>query len=199
MRWFNNTRYPAALAAVLASLAIFNKLPAAAPNVIYEAFGTFSKPPISGSDLFQLQGQPFSIKVTASASMAPKHSGPQWAVYTPLSMTSTVQSGLLNVPITIASNAASIELQGHTSSDNFEFATPIRLVGLPMTVNATVSMPAGTFTNLLIHPFTTAVTLTPANATLTYSDATGSTTLGIIGTLKTSVQAPAASQSIGLQ
>jgi hypothetical protein len=98
-----------------------------------------------------------------------------------LTLISTVQSGLVSVPTPVNSNSASTELEKLTSNDLFEFATPFKLVGLQLTIGATVTLPRGTLS-------TGEVTLNPGNATLTYSDSSGTTTLGITGTLKTTVQ-----------
>src|SRR5450755_453049 len=166
-------------------------VPATAPTVLYKAFGTFAQPPISGNDLFRLQGEPFSISVSASAALPPKHSGPGWAVYTPLVMTGEVKSGLLSAPTTINSHSASIELQSGPSGEIFTVASPVRVVGLQLIINAVVFLPPGTLSTLYIHPFVAPVALTPANATLSYSDGTETTVLGVNGTLTATQQAAA--------
>ena len=166
--------------------------PAKAPNVVYTASGTFASPPISGNDLFQLQGQPFNITVTANEADTAKNNphGPQWAVYKPLPISGSVQSGLLPTPITFSNNNTSIELAvGNPSYDVISIFTPVPVVGITIYVVATIHAPKGTLTNDHILPFTAPVTITPANATMTYSDpSTGtSTTLGMNGTLSTAV------------
>lgn len=160
----------------------------AAPNVVFEAFGTFTKPPISGTDLFRLQGEPFTVSVAASAASAPVKSGNNWAVYSPLHLLGTVKSGLLQAPTTLNSYSTSVELSYNASGEPFTLATPLRIVNLDITLRADILMPAGTLATLLIHPFTQPVALTPANATLTYTDGGESTVLGINGVLTTSVQ-----------
>lgn len=176
-----------------ATLSVLTGLPMAgaglpaAPNVLYKAYGTFSEPPISGQDLFRLQGEPFNISVTASAASTPIHSGHGYAVYSPLPMTGTVKSGLLSSPTNINSHSASIELQSGPAGETFTLGSPIKVVGLQMTINAVIKLPPGTLTNLYIHPFTAPVSLGQANATLTYSAGTDSTKLSITGMLTATI------------
>ena len=187
----------AALAALVASCLAASESLAAAPNVTYAASGTFSSPPISGKDVFQLQGQPFSISVVANEAMVPANHGSQWALYNTLKMTGTVQSGLLPTPITIGDNSSSILLEaGSPNQDTFMLSSPVKIAGTVITVTANVVMPKGTLTNVHVLPFTAPVTLTPANATMTYSDATGSTTLGINGILTATV--PGGTADVGV-
>lgn len=166
-------------------------VPDAAPNVIYKAYGTFIEPPVSGGDLFHLQGEPFNISVTASAASAPKHSGRGYAVYSPLAMTGTVKSGLLSSPTNISSHSASIELQSGATGESFTVASPIRIVGLQIKIQAVIKPPRGTLTTLYIHPFTAPVTMIGANATLSYTDGTETTVLGINGQLSATAQSNA--------
>jgi uncharacterized protein (TIGR03437 family) len=178
--------------AVVGCFAVSQKLVAAAPNVIYTAAGTFASPPVSGNDLLQLAGQPFSISIVANSASVPKSHGGNWAVYGGLTMQGTVQSGLEPLPLTIQNRSTSISLAtGNPSYDLFAMGTPIIVVGISLSVQARITMPPGTIANALIHPFTAPVTLTPANAILTYSDTSASTTLGINGTLSTVLGATA--------
>jgi hypothetical protein len=178
----------AALAAVVVSCLAASESVAAAPNVTYAASGTFSSPPISGKDVFQLQGQPFSISVVANEAMVPANHGSQWALYNTLKMTGTVQSGLLPAPINIGDSSSSILLQaGSPTQDTFMLSSPVKILDTVITVTANVVMPKGTLTNAHVLPFTAPVTLTPANATMTYSNGTYTTTLGINGTLTATV------------
>ena len=71
--------------------------------------------------------------------------------------------------------------------DFFLLAAPVRVIGLTLTISAQISMPTGTMSSAHIHPLTAPVTLTPTTANVTYSDGTTATTLGINGTLTTSV------------
>jgi uncharacterized protein (TIGR03437 family) len=191
-RFFRGTCSVALAAAVAGCLA-------AAPNVVYTASGTFSSPPISGSDLFRLQGEPFSITIVANEAMVPKNHGPQWALYSTLKMMGTVQSALLPTPTSISSNRTSILLvAGNPSQDLFTLNSPVRVIGITLTVTANMVMPKGTLTNDRVLPFTAPDTLTPATATVTYSDGTNTTTLGINGTLSAAVPGNTAGAAVVL-
>src|ERR1051326_2423726 len=152
---------------------------ATAPNVTYTATGTFANPQTSGADTLKLAGEPFAITIVANAASVPIKHGRNWAVFSPFKMTGSVHSGLLGpTPINIASNAASIlELVG-PDFDIFETAFPVVVIGISLTINAPVTMPAGTITKPLIHPFAP-VTLTTANATVSYSNGTDTTVLTV--------------------
>ena len=172
--------------------------PDAAPNVTFTASGTFSNPPVSGSDTLRLAGEPFTISIVANAASVPIQHGPNWAVMSPFKMTGQVHSGLLGPsPINIASGAASIfQLVGPTS-DVFTAAFPVTVVGISLTIQATIYLPPGTLSTPLIHPFAP-VALTPTNSTITYSDSGASTTLTvstgtIVGALPKGGGAPVAS------
>jgi len=174
-------------AAVVACCAAPKNLAAAststAPNVTYTASGTFAIPPVSGNDLFQLQGQPFSISVLANEALVSKKHGAQWADYTALSMTGTVQSGLLPTPISLSNSNTSIELAvGNPSYDVFILYSPVKVVGITLTIIATMHLPKGTLTNDHILPFKQ-VALAPTFASMTYSDGTNTTVLGVNGTI----------------
>ena len=198
-RFFSKTLSVALLATATGCLAAASESPAAAPNVIYTASGTFSSPPISGSDLFQLQGEPFSISVVANEALVSKNHGPQWAIYNALKMTGTVQSRLLPTPINISNSGTSILLAvGNPTQDTFMLGSPVRVIGITLTVTASILMPKGTLTNDHILPFNAPVTLTPAIATMTYTDGPNTTTLGINGTLTAAVQARAAGAAVRL-
>ena len=167
--------------AALGCLASTGSLFAAAPNVTYTASGTFGAPK-SGSDLFQLQGQAFSISVVANEAMIAKTHGPQWAAYTALKMTGTVNSGLLPTPIAISNSSTSIELAvGNPSYDVFELYSPVKVVGITLTITANLDLPKTALTNDHVLPF--ASVALPSNASMTYSDGTNTTVLSLKGTL----------------
>ena len=170
--------------------------PAVAPNVTYTATGVFASPAMSGDDLFELAGQPFSISIVANAAMPPSSHGPHWAQYKDLKMTGTVTSGLEPSPLTISSGHTSMELAtGNPSYDVFEMFAPINVIGIEINVLANVQMPPGTISNALIQPFA-AIALGPPD-TVTYSDTTTgtSTTLQIAsGTLAAAI--PSSSDTI---
>ena len=181
-------------------------LPDTAPNVTFTAAGTFVNPQTNGDDTLKLAGEPFSISIVANAGTAPVQHGPNWAVLSPFKMTGSVHSGLLGpAPINIVSAGASIFEAVSSSYDVFEAGFPVKVVGLSLTIDARITLPAGTLTKPLIHPFS-AVTLGPDNATVTYSNGTSSTTLSVqSGTLIGSgawrnrhpvIQAVCASQSM---
>ena len=186
------------LAAALSLVAASQTL-AAAPNVTYTATGTFGTTPIGGSDLFKLAGEPFSISVVANEALVSKNHGAQWAVYSGLKMTGTVQSGLLPTPVTIANSSTNLALAyGNPSYDVFLLGSPVKISGMTVTITANINMPEGTIGNDHILPFKAPVSLGPANATVTYSDGTATTTLAVAnGTLSTSVP-PAATTAAGV-
>lgn len=153
--------------------------PDAAPNITYTAAGTFSNPQISGTDTLKLSGEPFVISIVASAGSAPVQHGSNWGIFSPFKMTGQVHSALVGTtPVNIASTAASI-LQGiGPTFDNFEAAFPVRVVGISLTIQAKIVMPAGTIAKPYLHPFSV-ITLSPSNAAVTYSDGSNTTVLAI--------------------
>ena len=158
--------------------------PDTGPIVTYTASGTFATPQVIGDDTLKLAGEPFTINIQAPASSAPIQHGPNWAVLSPFKMTGEVHSGLLGTsPVNIASTGASIFEAVGPDYDPFETGFPVKVVGISLTINATFTLPAGTFTKPLIHPFAP-VSLSPTNSTVVYSNGTDSTTLTIAsGTL----------------
>jgi hypothetical protein len=94
-------------------------------------------------------------------------------------MTGEVHSGLLGTePVNIASTGASIFEAVGPDYDPFETGFPVKVVGINLTIQAQFTLPAGTFTKPLIHPFG-AVALDPTNTSVVYSNGTDSTTLSI--------------------
>jgi len=164
-------------------------LSAQAPIITYTASGTFAAAPTSGNDSLKLASEPFSVSIAVSAATPPFKTGPNWAAYHRLHLTGTVHSGLLGpTPVSIASGEASIQQALDPGQfDQFVMTAPVKVVGIDLTLKAVVQMPWGTISNQLLHPFG-AVTLSPANATLTYSDGTNTTVLGIqSGTLTATI------------
>ncbi len=136
----------------------------------------------SGSDLFQLQGEPFSISVVANEADVAKSHGPLWAGYNALKMTGTVQCGLLPTPVAISNSSTSIELAtGNPSYDVFELYSPVKVIGITLTIVANLDLPKTALTNDHILPF--AAVALPANATMSYSDSTDTTVLYLKGSL----------------
>jgi hypothetical protein len=171
--------------AAIGCLASSGNLFAAAQNVTYTASGIFGTVK-SGADLFKLQGQPFSISVVASEAAVAKSHGPAWAGYAALKMTGTVQSGLLPTPIAISNSSTSIELAtGNPSYDVFELYSPVKVIGLTLTITANIDLPKTAMTNDHILPF--ASVALPAGATMSYSDTTNTTVLYLTGSLVATV------------
>ncbi len=170
---------------------------AAAPNVTFTASGTFAATPLSGNDTLKLANEPFTISVIANAAAVPVNHGPNWAVFSPLKMTGTVHSGLLGpTPVAIASLASSIEQLVGPSFDEFVFGIPVKIVGINLTIRATILAPPGTIPNQLIHIFNP-VSLSPGTATVVYSDGYNQTSLAIAsGTLSATVSAAAKSSGV---
>jgi hypothetical protein len=126
--------------------------------------------------------------VVANAAAVPEQHGQQWAEYGPLKLTGTAYTHLESMPFPIASSAAAVTLEaGEPSVDLFLLSAPVRVITITLTISAEISMPKGTLLNAHVHPLTAPVTLTPTNATVTYSNGFVSTTLGINGFLTTSV------------
>ena len=175
--------------AAICSFSIPATLSAAAPNITYTASGTFASTPTSGGDQLKLAGEPFSVSIVVSASTVPYKTGPNWCAYDALKLTGTVHSGLLGPsPVSIASAESSIiQATDAPSYDLFTMEAPIKVVGVSLTIKAQIVMPNATIKNGLLYPFGS-VALAPGNATLTYSEGTESTVLGIqTGTLTATI------------
>jgi|SRR5579871_5282691 len=164
-------------AAVLCSTA--QNAHATAPIITYTATGTFSSTPVSGADTLKLAGEPFSVTISVSASDAPDKHGSNWASFNQLKLTGVVHSGLLGTsPVNIASAEASItQALDPNVDDQFTMQAPVKVVGISITIDAVIMMPWGTVPKPLLHPFAAPVNMTPANATMTYSNGTDSTVL----------------------
>ena len=182
----------AGIALVASSFAISNRLMAGtsiAPVITYTASGTFASTPTTGADTLKLAGQPFSVTISVSASTPPFKNGPNWAAYHQLRLTGSVHSGLLGpTPVQIGSAQASIiQAINPGQYDMFTMEAPVKVVGINLVIKAPIVLPIGTISNQLLHPFT-AVPLVPSNATVSYSEGTTSTTLGVSsGTLTATV------------
>jgi hypothetical protein len=71
--------------------------------------------------------------------------------------------------------------------DPFQTGFPVKVVGISLTIDAQITLPAGTLTKPLIHPFA-AVSLSPTNSLVSYSDGTNTTTLTVAsGTLTVTI------------
>ena len=164
-------------------LAAPERLSAANPDkgatITYSASGTFTTTQVSGNDTLKLSGQPFTITVVGNTSLTPVQHGPNWAIFKPLSMTGTVESALIGPsPIPITSSTAAIDQTVSTSQDIFQAGFPVNVVGIALTVRAYIKLPGGTLPKALLRPFAS-VPLDSTNATVTYSNGTASTVLGV--------------------
>jgi hypothetical protein len=156
-----------------------------APNVIYTASGTFANSPTSGNDLFELAGQPFSITIVGNTAQAPHSTGTGYAAYTHLKMKGTVHSGLDPTAVPISSAYTFMVLAIGPHYDTFEMSAPVTVIREQITIKAVIRMPVGTFQKgWRIYPFKAPAPLTAVLASVTYSNANQSTTLGVAsGTL----------------
>ena len=168
-------------AAVLSGLAASQDLVAAscAGTVItYTTAGQFGNV-ISGADLLQLSGEPFELTVPACSTMKPIKTGTDDAVYYPLVMVGTVQSGILGFPTKIRAKATLELIDG--SSNAIELTAPVEIEpGVTVNIQGTLALPAGTLNSTSIAAFPK-VTVNSSESTLTYSASGNSTTLAVDG------------------
>jgi len=167
--------------------------PATAPMLTYAASGNFAAVPVNGVDSLKLAGEPFNVSITVSSATKPTKTGRNWALYSKLKLTGSVYSGLLGpTPVAIASGEASIQQFVNAGQNGlFVMTAPVRVVGINLTIAATVTLPPGTLIKPTLHTFAP-VALTTSD-TLMYSDGTSSTTLAIeTGTLSATIPATAA-------
>jgi hypothetical protein len=170
--------------AAIGCVAAPRRLAAASPDkkgatITFSASGTFTTTQVSGADTLKLSGQPFTIIVVGNTSMKPIKHGQNWANFKPLSVTGTVYSGLIpDQPIAISSTTAAIDQTVGASEDILQAGFPVTVIGIPLTVRAHIILPGGTLTNALLRPFAS-VALDSTNATVTYSNTTASTVLGV--------------------
>jgi hypothetical protein len=192
------------IAIALAALGCFtasDRLIAATGAIVtYTASGTFATPATSGADTLKLAGEPFSVTISVSSSTEPYKHGPNWAAFNKLKLTGVVHSGLLGAsPVNIASSEATI-IQAFDPGqyDTFTMEAPVTVVGINLTIKAVIVMPYGTITNPLLQPFS-AIALAPGNSTVTYSDSSASTVLGIeTGTLTATIPGGGTKASVAL-
>jgi hypothetical protein len=163
--------------------------PPFAPNVTYTASGAFATPPISGTDTFRLAGQTFRITIVGNTATVPHSHGAGWADYTNLLLRGSVHTGLDPAPVNLGSHRAFLALAiGNPSYDLFQLQAPVIVIKQTVTISANIHMPTGAIKTWLIHAFNAPVTLSPANATITYTNGTDTTTLAIAsGTLNATI------------
>jgi len=169
--------------------------PATAPMITYAASGTFASVPVNGVDELKLAGEPFNVSIVVSSATKPTKTGKNWALYSKLKLTGSVYSALLgSVPVAIASGQASIEQFVNAGQNGlFVMTAPVRVVGINLTITATVTLPPNTLIKPTLHTFGP-VALTTTD-TLMYAEGTTSTTLAIdTGTLSATIPAAATTE-----
>jgi len=146
--------------------------PNAAPNVLYTVSGKFATPPVSGSDVYKLAGEPFRVTITGNVATAPHAHGKAWADYIDLTMQGYVHTGLDPSPVPLSSNYTFLALGlGNPAHEVFEVQTPVIVIRQRIMVKAMIDMPNGTLAKgWLIFPFTAPVSLDPTDATVTYTE-----------------------------
>ncbi len=174
-------------------------LSAQIPVMAYSAVGTFAATPTSGNDGLRLSGEPFSIVAYASESKTPSKSGGSggnsYAIYGPLDLSGTVQSALLPTPTNIGAYASLIMVQTPSGRDQIQLYAPVQVEGT-VNIHGILLLPPGTLSSLSIAPFSPTDAL-PAGSLLTYSNTSGTTTLGIQDTVvKATYYTPAAAQGV---
>jgi hypothetical protein len=141
---------------------------------------------VSGTDQLQLAGNPFTLYVIGNPSAKPSQHGENWALFQPVAVSGSVNSGAAGgAAEPVSSKQASIELAIGATEDivhlGFPFTVPI--IG-PLTIRTLITLPPDTLSTVLIHPFAS-VALDPSNASVTYAQGTASTVLAIqTGTLE---------------
>jgi hypothetical protein len=187
-----------AIAVAAMCFAISDRLAAqTAPIITYKAVGTFASTPVSGDDQLKLSGEPFAVQISVSAATKPTKLKTGQATYQRLKLTGTVHSGLLgSTPVNIGSGEASItQIVNPGKYDLFVMEAPIKVVGISLIIDATITMPSGTISEALLHPFGS-VAITPSNGTVSYADSTNTTVLAIQdGTLSATVPSSDATAS----
>jgi len=94
----------------------------------------------------------------------------------------------------ISNSSTSIELAtGNPSYDVFELYSPVKVIGLTLTITANIDLPKTALTNDHILPF--ASVKLPVTATMSYSDTTNTTVLYLTGTLVATVPGGAPANS----
>jgi hypothetical protein len=149
------------------------------PSVTYTASGRFSTTVASGTDIFKLAGEPFNISLVVSEATKPHTHGKGYATYTGLSAKGTVTTALIpQSPFTLSSTHAFMALAlGNPKYDVIELVIPVTVIKEKVTITAKIIAPHGSFTKWSIAPFNAPIRLTSSNATITYTNGTGSTTL----------------------
>jgi hypothetical protein len=137
--------------------------------VTYLASGAFGPNVIQGLDSFKLAGEPYTIYLYACESKQPSKTGSDYAIYTGIELTGTVQSSLITQPYTIKPAAMTFTLVEPTKgADLVEVAGDVLVEGSQIYIRATIALPAGTLTSTKIVPFSS-VSIVTASSVFSYS------------------------------
>jgi hypothetical protein len=177
-------------ALLLFGSAAFAQSPNTGAVILYTISGTFAAPAVSGNDLLLLAGYPFSMTLIATTGTKPTKSGAQWGLYTNLIVQGHVQTGFNpEKHFAIESQHVTMLLnKGNPAYDQLKATFKTIVEHIELTIVADFQMPKGTLPHFFIEPFANPVTITPLNASVTYSGIDNgqhaSTVLGITtGTL----------------
>ena len=140
---------------------------AAEPNVTYAATGVFATPAVSGEDVLELAGQPFTLTFVVNEATKPTRHSETMAEYGNIPVTGTVVTGTCGCTLNFLGSASLFLVVGAPGEpDWIALKLPITY-GDPITTTAVVRMPAGTIDTPAIRPFTAPVTLTPSDGEVT--------------------------------
>jgi hypothetical protein len=143
---------------------------AAEPNVTYAAIGVFATPPVSGEDVLELAGQPFTLTFVVNEATKPTTHSETMAEYSNIPVTVTVVPGATGVPFPFEVDASLFLVVGAPGKpDWIALKFPFEIVGRPLMITAVIRMPAGTIDTPAIKQFTAPVTLTPSDGEATYA------------------------------
>lgn len=141
---------------------------AAEPNINYAANGVFATPAVSGEDVLQLAGQPFTLTFVVNEATKPTRHSETMAEYSDIPVTGTVVTGTCGCTLTVGGSASLFLVEGAPGKPDWialRFSTTYG--SYPITTTAVVRMPAGTIDTPAIRPFTAPVTLTPSDGEVT--------------------------------
>jgi hypothetical protein len=139
--------------------------------IVYHAGGTFVYPAANGNDLLQLAGNPFTMSVWGTQGTKPVKNGNQWGLYQDLQMNGYITSGFRpQKPFHVSSTHVVLLLsKGNPSYDEIKASFKTVVQGVHLTIVMDFQAPKGTLAHFFIMPFVNPVTITPTNATITYS------------------------------
>jgi hypothetical protein len=141
----------------------------AVPNVNYTATGVFVTPALSGEDIFELAGEPFTLTFTLSEATKPTRHSETMAEYTNVPVSGTVVSGIDGATFPFNGPATLVLLVGTPGKpDGFLLQAQYNFGGDIIVITAKATMPPGTITTPAIKPFTAPVALMSGD-TVTYA------------------------------